>query len=421
MKYFVPALILALQLSTQPAKKLAANMNDTYAIRAARVYTLVGPPLEKAVVLIRAGKIEAVGADLAIPEDATVVEAAGLDVYPGFFDAATQLGLIEIESIAATVDTNEILPFNPQLQAASAINPQSEHIPVARANGITHALSGPSIGGGATIGGQAAVIHLAGRTIDEALIDRSAAMVLNWPGLDVGNRPFAEAKQEYEKKIEQIAELIEAARHYQQAIEKGTQPLRDLKLEALLPVVRGKQPLFVMANSSRAIRDAVEFCEKHRLKLIIGGGEQAWKVKDLLRDKQVPVVLRPTQSLPSHEDEPYDRSYTTPGELYAAGVKIAFSTFGSWIVRRLPQEAGQAVPFGLPREEAIKAITINPAEIFGLSDKLGTIEKGKVANLIVVEGDPLEIRSQVKYVFIDGKPVSLENRHTRFYEQFRKR
>lgn len=423
-------LLLILLLAILPVAPQAAS-GDSYAIRGARVHTLTGSPLENATVLVRAGKIEAVGTDLAIPKGATVIEAKGLEVYPGFFDSVSQLGLVEIESISATIDTNEVVPFNPQLMAASAINPQSEHIPVTRANGITHALSAPSISGSTVIGGQAAVINLSGRIIDEMLVKKSAAMVLNWPTLQTGSfdfttfqfrqRPFSEVKQEYEKNIQQIADLLAKARHYQQATEKSNNYQRDLSLEALVPVVKGELPLLIIANSDRAIKDAVEFAEKQKVRIIIGGGAQAWKVKELLRDKKIPVLLRPTQSTPTEEDEPYDKPYSNPGELHAAGVKIAFATFNSSDSRTLPQEAGQAVPFGLPREEAIRAITINPAEIFGLSDKLGTIEKGKIANLVVTDSDPLEIRSQVKYVFIDGRPVSLENRHTRLYEQFRKK
>lgn len=428
MKSFLLVLTLLLAISLPTA--LNATTGDVYAIRGARVHTLVGQPLENATILVRAGRIEAVGTDVTAPKDATVIEAKGLEVYPGFFDSVSQLGLVEIESISATIDTNEVVPFNPQLQAASAINPQSEHIPVTRANGVTHALSAPSISGATVIGGQAAVIHLSGRIIDEMLIKKSAAMTLNWPTLQTGSfdfstfqfrqRPFSEVKQEYEKNIRQIADLMAKARHYQQAVEKGGNYQRDLALEALLPVVKGELPLLVIANSDRAIKDAVEFAEKQKVKLIIGGGAQAWKVKELLRDKKIPVLLRPTQSTPAEEDEPYDKPYSNPGELHAAGVKIAFATFNSADSRALPQEAGQAVPFGLPRDEAIRAITINPAEIFGLADRLGTIEKGKIANLVVTDGDPLEIRSQVKYVFIDGRPASLENRHTRLYEQFRK-
>lgn len=181
-------ILLTLLLSIIPT--LQASAGDSYAIRGARVHTLTGAPLENATVVVRAGKIEAVGTDVTIPKDATIIEAKGLEVYPGFFDAVSQLGLVEIESISATIDTNEVVPFNPHLMAASAINPQSEHIPVTRADGVTHALSAPSISGGTVIGGQAAVINLSGRVIDEMLIKRSAAMVLNWPTLQTGSFDF---------------------------------------------------------------------------------------------------------------------------------------------------------------------------------------------------------------------------------------
>ncbi|MBL8151866.1 MAG: amidohydrolase family protein [Blastocatellia bacterium] len=438
-KVFIKFLIvLVVVVLLVPLSHSWAAPEVSYAIKGAKVYTLAGSPIDNATVVIKNGKIEAVGNSVSVPTGAKVIDARGLEVYPGLFDSATQLGLIEIESISATVDTADIATYNPQLVAATAINPNSEHIPVARANGITHALSAPGLpavasGTGPTIGGQASAINLSGWVIDEMLIDRSAAMVINWPTFATGSfdfttfqfrqRPFNEVKQEYEKRVAELANLLNQARHYSQAVEKGSLQKfeRDLKLEALIPVIRGEKPVMVFANDDRLIKSAVEFCEKQKLKMILTGGAEAWKVKDLLKEKNIPVILRPTQSMPTDEDEAYDKPYSTAGELSAAGVKIAIATFNSADSRTLAQEAGHAVPYGLPREEALKAITIYPAEIFGLSDKLGTIEKGKIANIIVTTGDPLEIRNEVKYLFINGKLTSLDNKHFQLYEKYRQR
>jgi imidazolonepropionase-like amidohydrolase len=433
----ISALVLLLASAVIVPLVLGQGSSQSYAIRRAKIYTLAGPPIENGTIVIRNGKIEAVGRNVAIPRGAKVIDAKGLEVYPGLFDSASQLGLIEIASVAGTVDTNEMGSYNPQLIAATAVRPDSEHIPVARANGITHALSTPGIAGqagGATLSGQASTIHMSGWSIDEMLIRRSTVMVINWPSIRSGpsfdfltgivrRRPFTEVKQEYEKKVNELIDFLDKARHYAQAKEKGSVEKfeRDLKLESLIPVIRGELPVMVMANDDRDIKNAIEFCDKQKLKMILGGGAQAWKVKSLLKEKNIPVILRPIQELPVQEDDPYDKPNSNPGELQAAGVKIAIATFSSSDSRTLPYEAGNAVPFGLAWEDALKAITINPAEILGISDRIGTLEPGKIANLIVTNGDPLEFRTEVKYLFINGQLTSTDNKHKQLYEKYSRR
>jgi imidazolonepropionase-like amidohydrolase len=435
----VAVLALAPLLRTHAAAGAgAAPPTHVYAIRNAKITTLTGPPVEHGTVVIRAGKIVAVGAAVKVPADAQVIDGKGLEVYPGLFDAITDLGLTEVEAEGVTVDTTDVGTYNPQLVAMTAVHPASELIPVARANGITHALAAPLggggfRGGGEVISGQASAINLAGWTIEEMLIRRSAAMVVNWPTMqtrtfdfatfNIRQRPFSEVKQDYDKRINELADLMERARHYAQVMEKGSVANydRDLKLEALAPVVRGQLPLLVMAEGKREIRSAVEFCDKQKLKMILGGGVESYKVKDLLAAKHIPVILGRTQELPRDEDAAYDQSYDTAGQLSAAGVKIAFASFNASFSRRLPYQAANCVPYGLPYEEALKAVTLYPAQIFGLADQLGTIEPGKMADLIVTDGDPLAIPTQVRYLFINGELTSTENRHLRLYEQYRKR
>ena len=415
-----------------------ASPSHVYAIRDAKVVTLAGSPVEHGTVVIRDGKIAAVGAAVEVPADAQVIDGKGLEVYPGLFDAVSDLGLTEVEAVNATVDTTDVGTYNPQLVAMAAVHPASELIPVARANGITHALAAPLGGGGfggggEVISGQASAINLAGWTIEEMLIRRSVAMVVNWPTMEtrtfdfatfsLRERPFAEVKQEYDKKINELTTWIERARHYAQVMDKGSVANydRDLKLEALAPVVRGQVPLLVLADEKREIRSAVEFCDKQKLKMILAGGSESYKVKDLLAAKHIPVILGPTQILPENEDASYDQSYVTAGQLAAAGIKIAFATFNASRARRLPYQAANCVPYGLPYEEALKAVTLYPAQILGLADQLGTIEPGKMADLIVTDGDPLAIPTQVHYLFINGELTSTDNKHLRLYEQYRKR
>ena len=431
----VPPVTSWLPAGALPGPAAAAGV---YAVHGAKVYTLTAPPLENATVVIRDGKIAAVGRSVDIPGDAEVIEAKGLEIYPGIFDSVTTLGLEEIGAVAATVDTTDVGTYNPQLVAMTAVHPASELIPVARANGITHALAAPlggfGFGGGSVITGQASALNLAGWSVEGMLIRRSVAMVVNWPTLEtrsfdfstfsVRERPFTEVKQEYDKRVFELADLLERARHYAQAMEKGSSQNydRDLKLEALVPVVQGKLPVLVVANRKRAIRDAVEFCEKQKLKMILGEGSESYKVKELLASKHIPVILGPTQSLPEDEDAPYDQSFATPGELHAAGIKLAFASFeDASFARRLPYQAANAVAYGLPYDEALKAVTLYPAQILGLADQLGSIEPGKMADLIVTDGDPLEIPTQVRYLFINGQLTSTDNKQLRLYEQYRKR
>jgi len=409
-----------------------------YAIKGGKVFTLAGAPIENGTVVIRDGKIAAVGANIEIPAGAQVIDATGLEVYPGMFDAATQIGLGEISQVSATLDVTELGDYNPELVAATAVNPASAYIPVTRANGITEVIAAPGTAGfdaqgGGLITGQASAFNLAGWTMEDMQLNRSVAMVINWPSIQtrtfdfatfsIKEKAYSDAKKEYDKSVNELSDWLNRARHYAQAKEKGSPALyeRDLKLESLVPVVQGKLPVLVIADDERDIRNAVEFCAKQNLKMILGSGAEAWKVKDLLKEKKIPIILGPTERIPDKEDTPYDKPMTQPSELFAAGIPFAFSSFGTSFSRRLPQYAGASVAYGLPHDEALKAVMLNAAQIFGLSDQLGTLEAGKLGNVIVTNGDPLEIQTQVKYLFIKGQLTSLANRHSDFYEQYRKR
>ena len=431
--------IFFLYLSSPLVHAQSQPSPGAYAITHAKIFTLAGSPMEDGTLVIRDGKIAAVGSSVEVPAGAQVIDAKGLQVYPGLFDAITQMGLSEISAVNSTVDSTETGSYNPDVVAATAVSPSSEHIPVTRASGITEVLAVPasggfdSGGGRGTLGGQASAIHLAGWTIDEMLIKKSAAMVLNFPEIQTQTfdfstfsrkeKPYTEAKQEYDRQINELTDWLDRARHYAQAMEKGSVSKydRDLKLEALAPVVRGELPVLVFADRARDIRSAVEFCDKQKLKMILAGGEEAFKVKDLLRSKDVPVILRPMLSLPDEEDEPYDRELSQPAELAAAGVKFAIASFDNSFARRLGQNAANAVAYGLPYDQALRAVTINPAQILGLGNQIGTLEQGKIANLIVTNGDPLELTTDVKYLFIKGQLTSLENKHHRLYEKYSNR
>ncbi len=399
---------------------------QTYAIQGGTVHTLAGEPFVGTVV-VRDGRIADVGPDVQVPAGAEVIDATGKQVYPGMFDAVTRIGLTEIGAVDVTNDSREQGDYNPHLQAATAVHPATEHIPVTRANGITHAMAVPE---GGVISGQASLIGLDGWTVEEMDIASGAAMAINYPsmqsrrgfgGFFLGQpRPFSEVKEEYEAKVAELDRWMEGGRQYAEAVEAGTAE-RNLQLEAMARVVNREMPVLLEANGERDIRNAVEWAGRQNIRFVLTGGREAWRVADMLAEKNVPVILGPTQSMPNGPDAEYDEAYSNPGKLYAAGVKIAFATFNSSDSRTLPYEAAMAVPYGLPEEAALEAVMKNGTEMLGFGDRLGTIERGKLANLIVTDGDPLEIQTQVSDLFILGRDVSTDNKHKSLYEKYRAR
>lgn len=421
------------------ALALAAAPNDSFLLKNVTVHSVSGPEIPNGMILVENGKITDVGTRLAA-KGVRIVDGKGLHAYPGMIDSATQVGLTEIGSVRETVDTNELGDFNPQLRALIAVNPESEHLPVVRANGITTVMALPYGGGGGggargpttLVAGQAALIHLDGWTWEDLEVRRGAAMQLIFPSLEtrsfrmetmsVARTPFAEVKAAYDKRLKELGEFFEQARRYQQAKKSGSTGLQpDLKFEAMLPVLEGRMPVMVQAARERAVRDAIQFADQQKIKIVIAGAREFGKTLSDLKARSIPVIAAPTLELPLNEDDPYDSAYTLPSELYKAGVKFAFATFSVQFARNLPYQAATAVAFGLPYREALKAVTINPAEIWGAGDQIGSIEKGKWADLMLTDGDPLEVRTQVKALYIKGRAVDLASRHTRLFDKYMNR
>jgi imidazolonepropionase-like amidohydrolase len=409
-----------------PADPFPPAQAGVLAIRNARVYPVSGPPLDGATVVVENGKIAAVGTNVAVPAGARIIDATGLRVYPGMIDANTTLGLYEIGSIRETVDTSENRPYNPQVRAYDAIHPESEHLPVTRVAGVTTALSLPR---GGILHGQPVLFNLDGANIREMSVLASAGIAATLPTFRSrrGGTPTAEARRAYEARLRELTGLLDDARHYwnaQKAREKDPSlPMvrHDEKLEALVPLVRRQVPLFAFASSREAIAAAVEFAEKQKLRLVLVGAEEAGKSIDLLKGKDVAVIYGPVQALPSSEDDPYDLPYATPALLAKAGIPFAISAGSTQFTRTLPFEAGTAAGNGLSEAEALKAVTLYPARIVGAGDRLGSIEPGKIANLVITDGDLLELRTNVRHVLINGREVPLESRHTRLWKQYRDR
>lgn len=410
------------------ALPLAAAENDSFLLRNVTVHPVAGAEVKGGSVLVKDGRIAEVGVKVAAPKGVRVVDGKGLHVWPGFMLAGSTLGLSEVGSVRETSDVSELGDFNPQLRALIAVNPSSEFIPTTRANGITAALTVPA---GGVISGMASLMHLDGWTWEEMGINRAAALVVRWPRISTrggfsleegvrGRTPFAEARRRTELQVRGLHEFFEQARAYQAARAAGVGK-QDLKFEAMKGVLEGKVPVLVLASREREIKEAIAFADKQKVKLILGGVDRPGATVADLKAKGIPVILGPVSDVPAEEDDAYDMVLTLPAELHKAGVKFAFLSASNQFARNVPFEAGYAVANGLPYDEAIKALTIHAAEMFGVEKDYGTIEKGKWADLIVTEGDPIDIRSGVKMMFVKGRAVSLESKHTRLYEQYLRR
>ena len=411
----------------RPAQGLALQTKGVVAIINAKIFPVAAPAIDRGTIVIRDGLIEAVGAHVAVPAGAHTIDAAGAEVYPGFINARSTLGLAD-PGAGGYADTDEMLDFNQQLRPQVAFHNDSDAIPVARANGVTTIALTP---GGGLLGGQIAVMDLDGWTYEESTVKTAVGISFQFPTMGGGGgrgggggappppRTYQDLKTDRDARLDQVARVLEQARTY--AKSAGPNRRTDWGLEALVPVVEKRVPLVTRANTEQDIRDAVAFADRVGVRIVISGGLEAAMVASLLKEKDVPVILGSVLTVPSREDLPHQASYTVAGELVKAGVKIAFATGDATNVRQLPDQAAISVAWGLPREEALKALTINAADILGVADRIGSIEPGKIANLIVSKGDPLEVRTLITHVLIAGRDVGLDTKQLALYERYSKR
>jgi len=392
------------------------------AIVGGRVVTMAGAPIESGTVLVRNGRIAAVGTDVEVPAGARVIEARGLIVTPGLINATTTLGLSEIGAVSATQDANESAEVNAAVKAAVAVHPHSEMLPVTRVNGVTTAVAAP---GGGIINGQSALIDLAGWTPPELVARSPLAMHVDFPELldtPDDEKAATEARERVETERETLRQWMRRAQAFAGAVAAGATPNSEDRddLLALVPVVRGELPVVIEAQSEEGIEAALAFVADFSLDAILDGARDVWKVVGSIEAAGVPVILGPLPGRASEHD-PYDAVVATASLLLKAGIPFAFQTGGASDARNLAYDAGIAVAHGLPREAAWRALTVGAAEILGVADRYGTLEVGKVANIVVADGDLLDVPTGIRHVLIRGQEIELTSRHTRLWQTFRAR
>jgi len=391
-----------------------------FLLKNATVVTVTNGILENTSVLISNGKIMSIGTNLSAA-GAEEVDCTGLFIYPGMIDGGTRLGMAEVSSVAETVDYAEVGNVTPNMQALTTINPSSEAIPVTRVSGVTTVLASPT---GGLFPGTAALINLNGYTPDQ-MYAGFKGVVMSFPSSArrgrFDRRSDDDIKKDNEKALKEANEIWENAKNYNQLSSSGANLDYYPEMAQLAKVVAKKLPLMIEVNAASDIKNAIEWVADKDIEVILTGVDEGWRVAEDIAKSGFPVITGPVQDLPTRQSDRYDAAYSNAGIMLKAGVKVAIRTNEIENVRNLPFHAAYAGAYGMGKEEALKAVTIYPAEIFGLEDMYGSVEEGKVANLIVSTGDPFETRTQIMHVFIEGYRIPLSNRHIRLYQEFLER
>lgn len=427
------------QVESIQSKALLApwNPEETVLYAGATIHTVSAETLSPGYLIAKGRKIISVSKAVPAAKPDRMVDLKGLHLFPGIILPTSSLGLTEISAVRATQDTTETGTFTPDVRAWLSVNADSELIPVARANGITHALVLPL---GGMVSGQSGVIALAGWTMEEMAVKAPVALHIHWPTMNLnvtpkelargskGKAPDEQAK-ERTKRIKELDDFFAEAHAYANA--RGIAP-KDAKAaakapswEAMLPFVRGELPLIIHADDTRQIKAALGWAELHKYKIAIAGGRDASRVAEELAAKKVPVIFESTFDQPARDTDSYDAQFKTAASLHKAGVKVLFSegpgSSAASFARNVPYAAAQSVAFGLPEAEALKGLTLYPAQILGLEKQIGSLDAGKEATFFASDGNILDLRSKVKRMWIAGHEISLDSRHTRLYEKYQGR
>lgn len=423
--------VTALAQTKKGSSNATSQTSGTIVLRGGKLLTITHGVIENGMLVMENGKIAAVGpaGSTSIPHGAKVIDVTGMTVYPGLIDSETHLGLTEIEADRMTNDLVELSDeIMPHMHVYDAFHAETAVIPVTRINGVTNAIVAPASQD--TLPGQDSFIQLAGKSSEEMLLVRDIAMPLNFTGKQRRNESFQNSKypstrmgmasqlrqsfldaQDYERKLS-VYEAKKAG-----GDTKAESPKRDLKLEALLPYLHGQRPVVVAAEEPNDLLTALDLAREFHLKVILNHLEHSASLLDKIAATGFPVIVGPIYEQPK-ESERYDAVFRLPAEMAKRGIKIAFASFDTHNSRNLPYAAGYAVAFGLPPDEALKAITLNPAQIWGVDDRLGSLDTGKLANVVVANGDPLDVKTDVKHVFINGEEIPLVNKQTELRDQY---
>ncbi|MEM9545835.1 MAG: amidohydrolase family protein [Bacteroidota bacterium] len=423
-KIYIWVVLVLVGLSGQ-AQMVEKSKKGTFLLKDATLHTITQGIIQGDL-LVRDGRIAEIGIINESGASIEIIDCSGKHVYPGFIDGGTTLGLSEVGSISLTQDYRELGDFTPHMQALTAVNPNSVSIPVTRTNGVTTVIAKTA---GGLFPGTAALINLHGYTPGQMYAGFKGVQ-MNFPSSGKrgrwDRRTPEEIKKDGDKAMKKLNDIWDKAVQYaaiDSAANASQQKISDYnpQMEALLPIVRGEAPLLVEVNKDIDIKNAIKWLEKNKLKAIFTGVSEGFRVTEELLKSGIPVITGPVLSVPGRTSARYDVSYKNPSIMLKAGIKVAIRTNETENVRNLPFNAGFAATYGMGVEEALKAITITPAEIFGVENQLGSLEKGKIANLFVSDGDPFEMKTEIQYLFINGYKVPIESRHTLLYDEFLER
>lgn len=408
--------------ATAQVRMTVPPQSEPIALTGATIHTMAGEVVENGTIVFEDGLIVAVGADVEIPAGARVVEAGGKHIYPGLIDAYSTVGIAEIGSVDMSNDITEVGDFNPNIRAAVAVNAESRHIGTSRTAGVLTTLTTP---GGGLISGMSSAMALEGWDWEEMVMEPAAALNVGWPNPNPRRRWWMSANVElpsYEEQVQELKDFFANARAYRDAVAAGEDVPTDTRYQAMIPVLDGEVPVVVAADGVAQINDAITWADDEGVRLVIRGGRDAIHVTDRLVAADVPVILTSTMGAPDRDYEGYDGAYSMPARLHEAGVRFAISGgSGALYTNRLPYEAGVAVAFGLPEEEALKAVTINAAEIMGIGDRVGSLEPGKQATFIITTGTPLDTTTDVEQAYIQGRELDMMDIHKWFFEKYMKK
>ncbi len=390
------------------------------AITNVNIHPVSSEPIENGTLLFEDGKLTGIGKNVKLSKETQKIDGKGKHVYPGLIDAATILGLVEVNSVRATIDYSETGMLNPNVRSWVAFNPDSEIIPVTRSNGILLSLVMPQ---GGLISGRSALMQLDGWTWEDMAIKTDVGLHIQWPkpSLNSSSTAGSDEPRPTRSSIKDLRDFFEKARNYRNAKESSTFTQTDLRMESMHSILDGTIPLFIHANELASIQSAVAFSAEQQVRIVIVGGYDAPRCAQLLRTAKIPVIVTGTYRLPERSDDPYDDSYTVPERLRKAKVQFCLASlgrFGATGIRNLPYHAATAVAYGLPHDEALKATTLYAAQILGAADRVGSLEIGKDASFLLTSGDPLETTTVIDQAFIQGRPVDLNNRHKRLFRKY---